>query len=56
MKKWFVDCKVEIGCACVVEAKTKEEAKKMVREAGWNWNNYETDRAHYEIEMDACEL
>lgn len=56
MKKWFVDCSVEIGCACEVEAETEKEAIRIVKEAGWGWNDYERDRAHFEMKAVASEI
>lgn len=56
MKKWFVDCKVEIGCACEVEADTEKEAIQLIKDAGWGFNDYERDRAHFNLESDAMEV
>ena len=56
LKKYFVDCKVEIGCACEVMAENEKDAIALIKEEGWGWNEFEIDRAHYEIEADAMEI
>jgi len=56
MKEFYVDCKVEIGCMCKVRARNEKEAIDIVKESGWDWNLYECDRAHYDIEAEAMPI
>jgi hypothetical protein len=59
MKKYFVDCKVTIGCAIEIEADSEKEAVELIKEAGnfsYSGEGACVDIAHFEIEADAVEL
>jgi len=58
MKTYFVDCKVEIGCAMKIKAKNEKEAIKLVKEGRFDYmgEGRVIDIAHYEIEADAMEM
>lgn len=56
MALYDVDCKVEIGCMCRVEAKSEKEAIQIIKEEGWGFGYYETDRAHFDLEAVAMKV
>ena len=52
MKRYFVDAKITIGRAYIINANSEEEAKERARE---DWEDY-NDQAHFEMEMDVTEF